>query len=256
MDAPLVSVIIPIGPLAGQGGAWMKSAIDSAISQVAPADGSGHPIKNWLEVIVCVEDWPQNLPVIRDMERVAGLRVKQVSVRGPAAVRNAAAAGARGWWLAFLDADDLWSNYKTNIQVAAAVAAEKRYPTAGCVSVVYSNARVIGDDGAEQQPRMPWPAPVGNLAALVEANRIPLSTAMIRRDVFNRVSGFNEEMSVAEDYDLWLRVAAAGGRFCYVPDSLASYRVHPCQASADPLRMAQGVTQALRNAWLRSLIQK
>jgi hypothetical protein len=254
MTAPLVSVIIPVGPGVcrqySPGFGWLREAIASALGQTLPLR-PGWPLgPDFFQIIVAVETGGGN-----DMGLLGGLPVEVVSstAGAPGPTRNVAIALARGKWLAFLDADDLWSPDKTARQLAAVATAERLYPTAGVVAVVYSNARTIDAEGGELEPFMRWPGPVGCLAALVAGNRVPFSTAMIRRDVFERVGGFNAEMAIAEDYELWLRVAAARERFCYVPEALASYRVHPGQASADPLRMAQGVTQALRYAWLRSL---
>jgi hypothetical protein len=41
-----------------------------------------------------------------------------------------------------------------------------------------------------------------------------------------------------DDYDLWLRLAAAGVAFTYVPEPLALYRVHEAAMSSDQVGMA------------------
>jgi GT2 family glycosyltransferase len=255
MTDPLVSAIIPVGPGVcrrdAPGFAWLQEAIASALHQAAPAPFAGRPREDWIEIIVAVEQAGGN-----DLALLDRLPVKIVAsaAGAPGPSRNFAASIARGDWLAFLDADDLWDEGKTARQLAAVAEAEAACPVTGVVSVVYGNARTIDAAGHGLKPAMAWAGPAGCLATLIAENRIPLSTAMIRREAFNRVGGFDPANKIgAEDYELWLAVAAAGGRFLYVPESLASFRIHPAQLSSDSGRMAAGVAFALRSAWLRSL---
>jgi len=60
-------------------------------------------------------------------------------------------------------------------------------------------------------------------AHLWETNRIGTSAALMRRSVFERLGGFNEAMWTVEDYNLWLRVAATGGRILTYPEALTEY---------------------------------
>jgi hypothetical protein len=254
IDHPLVSVIIPVGPGVCRQDVpafwWLQQAIATALGQTAPAEAASRPRENWLQILVALEIGGGN-----NAELLAGLPVEVVAVSagalGPA--RNAAIGFARGDWLAFLDADDRWDPHKTASQLAAVAEAE-RDPGTGPVSIVYSNARTVNAAGQQLGPGLDWVRPVQGLADLIAANRIPLPTVMIRREVFHRAEGFDPRNRIgAEDYGLWLCVAAAGGRFLYVPESLASYRVHANQLTADGSRTIKGVAIALRLAWLRSL---
>jgi len=54
---------------------------------------------------------------------------------------------------------------------------------------------------------------------------IPHPAAMVRRSVLDEAGGYRE-VGFPEDYDLWLRLAAAGKRFGKVPETLYYWRHH------------------------------
>src|SRR5437773_3781756 len=98
-----VSVVIPTYNYAR----YLPEAIDSALAQThAP-----------LEVIVVddgsTDDTPRVLAVYGDRIRV----IRQAN-RGPGAARNTGIAAARGEYVGFLDADDVWLPRKLELQMA------------------------------------------------------------------------------------------------------------------------------------------
>lgn len=63
---------------------------------------------------------------------------------------------------------------------------------------------------------------------------IPHPAAMVRRSVLAEADGYRE-IGFPEDYDLWLRLAAAGKRFAKVPESLYFWRHHEARLTfTDP----------------------
>lgn len=64
---------------------------------------------------------------------------------------------------------------------------------------------------------------------------IPMSAALVRTDSV-RALGFREDLNTPE-MEFFIRLARAGGRFCFVPDYLAEYRVHAESATASGLRL-------------------
>src|SRR5262249_50069876 len=96
-------------------------------------------------------------------------------------------------------------------------------------ALCYTIARYVDGDGRPLPIRRP-PRPVAGdcFAALVRANRMILSSVVVRRAVLETVGGFDAGLPVfgCEDWDLWLRIARRH-RVAVVPDELTRYRVHP-----------------------------
>lgn len=142
-------------------------------------------------------------------------RVTLLSQRnaGAARARNLGAGQAVGEWLVFLDADDaLESGYLRRIEQAAR-------EDEG-LAVVGMNGLKAYPDGS-QRPAYPGSAPVEiTLADQITQSRLTVTSAL-RRDVFEALGGFRD--TYAEDYDLWLRVLAAGHRAFRIPELLVRY---------------------------------
>ena len=130
---------------------------------------------------------------------------------GTAAARNAGAARARGQYLSFLDHDDLWlPSY-----LRAMSAALDAHPRAG---FAFTDAWILDDRYGRIQRRtsFEWyddipedPRAEDLLLRLIEVNFI-MSSVTLRPQAFHAVGGFDPAIRGADDWDLWLRLAAAG----------------------------------------------
>jgi len=185
-----VSVIIP----AYNAGDRVARAITSALDQTLPV----------LEIIV-VDDGSSD-----DTVQVAAsfgdpVRVVSKPNGGPASARNVGAKVARGDWLAMLDADDWWFPRKNEIQL--------RYVVEDDVGL--SHCRL--DHRTERPPDEL------TFQDLWERNWISNSSVLMRKKVFEEVGGFVEVKRLVEDYNLWLRVSAAGWRIVTCPHILLHY---------------------------------
>jgi len=83
---------------------------------------------------------------------------------------------------------------------------------------------------------------------LVEAPLVHPASS-IRREALERAGGWREG-DFPEDYDLWLRLAAAGGRLTNLPEVLLDWRESESRLTRTDGRYALARHQALKAAWL------
>ena len=128
------------------------------------------------------------------------LRVVTQPNSGIAASRNNGASIARGRWLAFLDHDDLWAPEKLEVQAEFVMA----HPDVAMVAVRHER---LGK--SYREPRAPaWTS--GDLFVKEYAESfIHTSSVMIREDVFNQIEGFPTRYRFADEFHVWLQIAAA-----------------------------------------------
>jgi hypothetical protein len=126
--------------------------------------------------------------------------VRRPVAAGVSAARNEGLARVETEWVAFLDDDDLWAPPKLARQLAAADACDASFVWCAVV-VVDQRRRPIGMVSAAD--------PASLLSRLVRTNVIGSPSAVLARTALVRaVGGFDEELSLLADWDLWLRLAA------------------------------------------------
>jgi glycosyltransferase involved in cell wall biosynthesis len=157
---------------------------------------------------------------------------------GPAPTRDAGLARLADCdWVALLDADDAWEPGK----LAAQRGAIARHPDA---VVCFGRATAVGEDGRPTGERLPelraGALSAGELAPLLfESNPIPTSSALVRRDALVEAGAFAGPAPLASDWDLWLRLVAAGGTFVCEPRARIRYRRHRAAVTADVAALAE-----------------
>jgi glycosyltransferase involved in cell wall biosynthesis len=149
---------------------------------------------------------------------------------GVSAARNRALAEAKGELVAFLDHDDVWYPSKLEQQVELLAGRPE-------VGLVYGNSAMV-----DRQDRYLWtyldPHRMYRGDALVPLFLdcfIPLLTVVVRKELFAKIGGFKPRWSIAEDYDLFLRVAEVS-QVDFVDAIVAGYRVHEGNLSRDLTR--------------------
>ena len=206
---PRVSVVIPVF----NGATTVARAVDSALVQ----DFEG------FEVIVVDDGSSDSTPEALEHygDRVRIIRQRK---QGPPIARITGSAAARGEYLAFLDADDVWLQSKLRKTVALLDRnPESVLAFSNLVPVDYFG-RPTGElyvaDSVARPPTMDdllrqlWP--------------ILPSAAVIRRASFEKCAGPYSEFNKRgyEDCYLWL-LARERGAFSYTPEPLVIYRQPP-----------------------------
>lgn len=223
----LVSVIVPVY----NGAQYLAESLDSALAQDYPN----------LEVVVVDDGSTDGTPAI--LERYAQRFAQRVRVitqpnRGAAAARNAALLEARGEYVAFLDADDLWAPHKLSIQVLHL----GRHPD---VDLVYSAWMVVEGKAAAAQARAMMADTGGQdidesgsgwlYNELLTDCVLHTTTVVMRRRLLESVGLFDAELRRGQDYDYWLR-ASRVTRIHKMRQALSIYRQHESNSTLKPVR--------------------
>jgi peptidoglycan/xylan/chitin deacetylase (PgdA/CDA1 family)/GT2 family glycosyltransferase len=173
-------------------------------------------IADW-QHIVCVG--PSNDATESITRRWAGkdprIKVVQTEARTAGAARNAALASASGHYVLFLDADDTISRKHCASLLASAtrtgahaVASGYRRLAADGRIIVSHNIPDLDDNAAEVIANGPITA---------------LHAMLFRREILEKVGGFDHKLKTNEDWDLCRKIVASGGRFATSKGASANY---------------------------------
>jgi len=192
---PLVSVIMPTYNRLE----FLRPALDSLEAQtfthwelIVADDGSQPPTRAYLEQLAA----PPRVRLIR-----------MPHCGRPSVVRNAALRAARGEYVAFLDSDDLWLPQKLECQIASL----RRHPqrrwsyTAFAVVDAAGSVRRAATADARQTAPSGWILE----RILNDETVIALPSVLVARQLLDELGAFDEELTMCEDDELWLRLAAA-----------------------------------------------
>jgi glycosyltransferase involved in cell wall biosynthesis len=213
--APIrLSVIVPVFDA--------KNTIACALDSVLAQDFSG------AEIIVVDDGSTDKTPQILEAYASSIHFIRQQN-RGAAAARNIGVSAANGEYLAFLDADDVWTPDK--LTKTCRVLDEN--PEA---VLAFSAFHRMAPDGSQSEPKFFGAAP-SMADMLARRSEIFPSTVVMRRNVFERCGGFCERFfpNCFEDLYMWI-LAREHGRFIYIPECLASYRMRDWKIPRNYLR--------------------
>jgi glycosyltransferase involved in cell wall biosynthesis len=205
----LISVIVPCYNAAP----YVEEAVESALRQ-SYAD---------VELIVVDDGSTDGSSDI--LQRLAADHADRMSLiyqnrEGPFAARNRALAHARGNFIAFLDADDLWDKNALQRMHEALDTAQ--------ADIAYCGWQNVGVAATDTRPNIPPDFDAATAAGhFLDRCPWPINSALIRRQLVDALRGFSERAPTAMDYDLWLRMLARQPRFVRVPEVLAFFRRYP-----------------------------
>jgi glycosyltransferase involved in cell wall biosynthesis len=161
---------------------------------------------------------------------------------GVGMARNRGIARATGEFIAFLDADDLWTTDKLELQIKAL----KQNPQA---KVAYSWTKIIDENGKFLFTDATLSYQRNVYQYLLLTNFLSSgSNILIRRDALKVVTGFNPNLPYAADWDFYLRLAR-NFNFVVVPKYQILYRQSGNSMSSKIEELKQESLQILEQAF-------
>jgi glycosyltransferase involved in cell wall biosynthesis len=195
-EQPFISVIVPVHNAEN----FLAEALKSIINQ------------NYIPMeIIVVDDGSTDRTA--DVAESFGNRIRYIYKEngGPPTARNLGLHLAQGELIAFLDADDFWSDKKIVLQL-------KRLINNPQAEIVLGQTQQIRHlESSHDSQFTPLVSPQFSLS---------LGSAMIRKSAFDKVGIFDESLFYCDDWDWFFRAREAGILFIIHRDVTQYYRKH------------------------------
>lgn len=203
----------------------MVSSKTAPVTAVIPYFDSGETIERAITSVLSQTQVPKQIVIVDDGSSSCargeldgllghfGSRVQIVRLprnQGPAAARNAGWSTATQPYVAFLDSDDVWQQTK--------VARQLEWMTSGGYSLT-GHAVSLGSTRSNRLLATADEPTAVSLKQMLYRNPFVTSSVMLRTDLSHR---FAPSRRFSEDYDLWLRIIAAGHAGAVSPAPLAA----------------------------------
>jgi glycosyltransferase involved in cell wall biosynthesis len=201
---PLVSIVVAVS----EGERYISSALQSIFRQnYSPTE----------VIVVDGQSVDATAAIARSFKPVKYI---SQSGRGLANARNTGIAATRGEFIAFLDADDLWTPDKLGIQIDCLLRNRE---------LQYVNAwvRLFAEPGCSLRS--------GYMQRLMEQAHIGRTpgTLVARRSLFDIVGVFSEDFSIACDVDWFARAIVSGIPTFVIPQVFLHKRIHDNNLSSN-----------------------
>jgi len=186
-----VDVVIPVF----NGARFLVDAITTVSKQ-------SHPIN---QVIVVNDGSTDDTPLIlRDLlTKHQNLHVIETDHCGLSAARNTGWKSSRADYISFLDVDDSWSERKIENQLW-------HFKTHPKCQIAFSNTFLINEFNSKRlrlSGSVEFPASPLNLLTKRFVVAGSASSVTLRRDLLEKINGFDQSLKFGEDLDLWIRIS-------------------------------------------------
>lgn len=221
-ELDLVSIVMP----SYNAEAFIRTTIESVVSQ---------SYVNWELLVIddCSKDGTREIVnrFAQDEPRIKLIALDKNN-GAPAAPRNIGVREAKGQWVAFLDADDIWHPQKLAVQLK--MMAEFNVPFSSSFSRNFKDDGLISHDEISDDPS----CEKVTFSMQRFKGRIANSSVVVRRDLLLKYP-FNEDIryKAVEDYHCWLRIHDEIGCSIKVQAVLLNYRIVEGQISGSKLYM-------------------
>ena len=226
------------------------------ISVIIPAYNAENTIKETINSVLNQTFTDFELIVINDgsqdstLEIVSSISDHRVRVfsypnAGVSAARNRGISEARGKYISFIDADDLWTPDKLEAQLTALQANPQAAVAYSWTDWIDESGRFLRSGGHIKLNGNVYSQLL--LRDFVESGSNPL----ICKQALIKVGGFNESLKPAADWDMWLRLAAHYEFFC-IPASQILYRVSPNSMSSNIWQMETESSEIIERSFAQA----
>jgi teichuronic acid biosynthesis glycosyltransferase TuaG len=222
MESRLVSIIMPCFKCTDV----VTRSIKSVIAQTHP---------NW--ELICIIDGQDN-SLYDEIRMFVDLRIRVIVLeqnKGAAIARNIGIDNARGEFIAFIDADDVWLKNKIELQLSFMI---KHGATASCTYVDYGHFSGRHHSGHFQKkyqksPNLKYTS--RNIYDLLIENKICTSSVMLKSNALHN----NNFPNVRHRHDiiLWCLLLKKGITFVALPLPLVRYDIGTKGISSNKLKM-------------------
>lgn len=234
---PKVSIVTPLY----NSSACIQSTIESVLGQV---------YENWEMVLINDGSTDDTAEKVKPYLVDPRIRYLSQDNQGIAAARNAGIAAAAGEWVCLLDHDDRWLPNKLTGQIAFATERDLEIVATDAVVIKEGERTLYSLNFSDETRRaLAQNLKAGKLdmfAVLIRGNFLCSSSVAIKRRLFDQFGLLDAEAAPADDYEMWLRCAAAGTRIGYLDQPLIEYHMHEGNFSRDTLMMMTKEIYALR----------
>jgi glycosyltransferase involved in cell wall biosynthesis len=230
MATPRFTAIVP----AYNGTETVGATIRSILTQTATD----------LELIVVDDgstDGTQDL--VRSFQSDSRVELIEQTNGGVSVARNTGIERARGEFVSFLDHDDIWMpTYLETMGLTLSEAPRAGLGFADGFSFQHGSFRVRRKSLFNwSKPPQPLPANAEDQLVELAKNNFIWGSVTVRRVVLERVGGFDPEVNAVDDYDLWLRILAAGFPCMMAPGKQILQRAKADSQSMDLGLMLSGM---------------
>jgi glycosyltransferase involved in cell wall biosynthesis len=220
---PLVSFIVASYNYSQYVGRTLTSILDQTMQNfeiIVIDDGS---TDGSLEVVKSFQD-----PRVR-------LFINETNI-GIVSTYNKGLSLARGQYITFLDSDDWIEPQKIEEQLLFF----DRYPETAIVGTYVKAVDKNGDRHSNPQFESWWNQPhdFNAIEGWIGQNKLNACSALITRSVFDQIGLRDPTLSIASDYEFWVRAHSRGYRFGMVSIPLLCYRIHDKNASMKDQQIA------------------
>ncbi len=212
-DKPLISILLPTYNTEP---AILRETLDSVLGQLYPA---------WQ--LCVVDDASPDREVRNILKKYAGQdsRIKLTFLEtnvGIAGATNRALEMAEGEYTALLDHDDILEK-QALYRIAESVLSDNP-------DLIYSDEVLITKHGKDIQNFVFRPS---FSLELLRSHPYIVHLAVVRTELLRRLGGFNEELPISQDYDLFLRVVEQADCIVHIPEVLYCWRQQKSSAGHD-----------------------